>query len=107
MTVVGYTNKGNTIFKIGFNVLMTVNIHQTALFCVSVPTHFAFCITARLYVETDTFGSRVRIKGAESGRYLCMNRRGKLVGKVCTQHIYTLRFFGEKTHVEEPLKNHF
>ncbi|KAI4899485.1 hypothetical protein NFI96_007754 [Prochilodus magdalenae] len=36
----------------------------------------------RLYVETDTFGSRVRIKGAESGRYLCMNRRGKLVGKV-------------------------
>ncbi|XP_073765405.1 fibroblast growth factor 17 isoform X2 [Danio rerio] len=35
----------------------------------------------RLYVETDTFGSRVRIKGAESGRYLCMNRRGKLVGK--------------------------
>uniref|UniRef100_A0A9J8BRS2 Tubulin beta chain n=1 Tax=Cyprinus carpio carpio TaxID=630221 RepID=A0A9J8BRS2_CYPCA len=36
---------------------------------------------ARLYVETDTFGSRVRIKGAESGRYLCMNRRGKLVGK--------------------------
>ncbi|KAK1787034.1 hypothetical protein P4O66_017415 [Electrophorus voltai] len=37
---------------------------------------------ARLYVETDTFGSRVRIKGAESGRYLCMNRGGKLVGKV-------------------------
>uniref|UniRef100_A0A8C1YV78 Fibroblast growth factor n=1 Tax=Cyprinus carpio TaxID=7962 RepID=A0A8C1YV78_CYPCA len=37
---------------------------------------------ARLYVETDTFGSRVRIKGAESGRYLCMNRRGKLVGKM-------------------------
>ncbi|KAK6469448.1 fibroblast growth factor 17 [Huso huso] len=36
---------------------------------------------ARLYVETDTFGSRVRIKGAESGHYLCMNRRGKLVGK--------------------------
>ncbi|KAK6306574.1 fibroblast growth factor 17-like isoform X1 [Coregonus clupeaformis] len=36
---------------------------------------------ARLFVETDTFGSRVRIKGAESGRYLCMNRKGKLVGK--------------------------
>ncbi|XP_056448176.1 fibroblast growth factor 17-like isoform X2 [Gadus chalcogrammus] len=36
---------------------------------------------ARLYVETDTFGSRVRIRGAESGRYLCMNRKGKLVGK--------------------------
>ncbi|XP_076846467.1 fibroblast growth factor 17 isoform X2 [Brachyhypopomus gauderio] len=37
---------------------------------------------ARLYVETDTFGSRVRIKGAESDRYLCINRNGKLVGKV-------------------------
>ncbi|KAJ8380009.1 hypothetical protein SKAU_G00007870 [Synaphobranchus kaupii] len=36
---------------------------------------------ARLFVETDTFGSRVRIRGAESGRYLCMNRKGKLVGK--------------------------
>uniref|UniRef100_A0A3Q0S4K6 Fibroblast growth factor n=1 Tax=Amphilophus citrinellus TaxID=61819 RepID=A0A3Q0S4K6_AMPCI len=36
---------------------------------------------ARLFVETDTFGSRVRIRGAESGRYLCMNRNGKLVGK--------------------------
>ncbi|KAM9858200.1 fibroblast growth factor 17-like [Aulostomus maculatus] len=40
---------------------------------------------ARLFVETDTFGSRVRIKGAESGRYLCMTWRGKLVGKPSSQ----------------------
>jgi hypothetical protein len=46
------------------------------------------CVVARLFVETDTFGSRVRIKGAESGRYLCMNGKGKLVGKVsCQIHI--------------------
>ncbi|XP_032806405.1 fibroblast growth factor 8 [Petromyzon marinus] len=36
---------------------------------------------AKLTVETDTFGSRVRIKGAESGYYICMNKKGKLVGK--------------------------
>ncbi|XP_028649770.1 fibroblast growth factor 17 isoform X1 [Erpetoichthys calabaricus] len=36
---------------------------------------------AKLFVETDTFGSRVRIKGAETGHYLCMTRKGKLVGK--------------------------
>lgn len=33
-------------------------------------------------METDTFGSRVRIKGAESEKYICMNKRGKLIGKV-------------------------
>lgn len=37
---------------------------------------------AKLIVETDTFGSRVRIKGAETGFYICMNKRGKLIGKV-------------------------
>ncbi|KAJ6658731.1 hypothetical protein lerEdw1_019891 [Lerista edwardsae] len=37
---------------------------------------------AKLIVETDTFGSRVRIKGAESKKYICMNRKGKLVGKL-------------------------
>lgn len=42
-------------------------------------------ITAKLIVETDTFGSRVRIKGAESEKYICMNKRGKLIGKVRTQ----------------------
>ncbi|XP_019626269.1 PREDICTED: fibroblast growth factor 8b-like [Branchiostoma belcheri] len=36
---------------------------------------------AEVIVETDTFGSRVRIKGASSGFYLCMNARGKLIGK--------------------------
>ncbi|XP_014393809.1 PREDICTED: fibroblast growth factor 17, partial [Myotis brandtii] len=38
-------------------------------------------MTAKLIVETDTFGSRVRIKGAESEKYICMNKRGKLIGK--------------------------
>ncbi|MGH0132687.1 UNVERIFIED_CONTAM: hypothetical protein FKN15_027787 [Acipenser sinensis] len=37
---------------------------------------------AQLVVETDTFGSQVRIKGKATDYYLCMNRRGKLVGKV-------------------------
>ena len=37
---------------------------------------------AQLLVETDTFGSQVRIKGKETEFYLCMNRKGKLVGKV-------------------------
>ncbi|KAK6474743.1 fibroblast growth factor 18a isoform X4 [Huso huso] len=36
---------------------------------------------AQLVVETDTFGSQVRIKGKATDYYLCMNRRGKLVGK--------------------------
>ncbi|XP_031696823.1 fibroblast growth factor 8-like isoform X2 [Anarrhichthys ocellatus] len=39
-------------------------------------------VHAKLIVETDTFGSRVRIKGAETGFYICMNKRGKLIGKV-------------------------
>ncbi|XP_018419206.1 PREDICTED: fibroblast growth factor 18 [Nanorana parkeri] len=36
---------------------------------------------AQLLVETDTFGSQVRIKGRETEFYLCMNRKGKIVGK--------------------------
>lgn len=43
---------------------------------------FFFICLAKLIVETDTFGSRVRIKGAETGFYICMNKRGKLIGKV-------------------------
>ncbi|KAJ0044283.1 hypothetical protein NL108_003795, partial [Boleophthalmus pectinirostris] len=35
----------------------------------------------KLEVETDSFGSRVRIKGAKTGYYICMNKRGKLIGK--------------------------
>lgn len=30
----------------------------------------------------------MRIRGAESGRYLCMNRKGKLVGKVRLRSIW-------------------
>lgn len=33
-------------------------------------------------METDSFGSRIRIKGAKTGYYICMNKRGKLIGKV-------------------------
>ncbi|XP_069473833.1 fibroblast growth factor 17 isoform X1 [Ambystoma mexicanum] len=36
---------------------------------------------AKLIVETDTFGSRVRIKGAESEKYICMSKKGKLIAK--------------------------
>uniref|UniRef100_A0A3P9H102 Fibroblast growth factor n=1 Tax=Oryzias latipes TaxID=8090 RepID=A0A3P9H102_ORYLA len=36
---------------------------------------------AKLEVETDSFGSRVRIKGMKTGYYICMNRKGKLIGK--------------------------
>lgn len=41
-----------------------------------------FFIPALLCVETLTFGSRVRIRGQESGYYICMNKNGKILGKV-------------------------
>ncbi|XP_062855833.1 fibroblast growth factor 24 isoform X2 [Trichomycterus rosablanca] len=37
---------------------------------------------ALLVVETETFGSHVRIKGKESGYYICMKKNGKIVGKL-------------------------
>lgn len=40
-------------------------------------------------METDTFGSQVRIKGKETEFYLCMNRKGKLVGKVSAEILGT------------------
>uniref|UniRef100_G3UMF1 Fibroblast growth factor 18 n=1 Tax=Loxodonta africana TaxID=9785 RepID=G3UMF1_LOXAF len=43
---------------------------------------------AQLLVETDTFGSQVRIKGKETEFYLCMNRKGKLVGKPAGQSFH-------------------
>ncbi|XP_062392874.1 fibroblast growth factor 18-like [Sardina pilchardus] len=36
---------------------------------------------AQLIVEVNTFGSQVKIRGKETNFYLCMNRRGKLIGK--------------------------
>lgn len=51
-------------------------------------------LTAKLEVETDSFGSRIRIKGVKTGYYICMNKRGKLIGKVIkilmTSEIYFL-----------------
>lgn len=41
-----------------------------------------FVCAAKLEVETDSFGSRIRIKGVKTGYYICMNKRGKLIGKV-------------------------
>ena len=45
----------------------------------TLPPH---SLTAKLIVETDTFGSRVRVRGAETGLYICMNKKGKLIAKV-------------------------
>lgn len=42
---------------------------------------FSFFL-ALLVVETETFGSHIRIKGKESEHYICMNEKGKIVGRV-------------------------
>src|SRR4029434_5863711 len=39
-------------------------------------------LAALLVVETETFGSRIRIQGKESGYYICMHKNGKIIGKV-------------------------
>ena len=41
-------------------------------------------VSADLRVETDTFGSRVRIASDKSRNYLCFNRRGRLTVRVST-----------------------
>lgn len=41
-----------------------------------------FLLSALLVVETETFGSHIRIKGKESEHYICMNEKGKIVGRV-------------------------
>ena len=43
-----------------------------------------FIVSADLRVETDTFGSRVRIASDKSRNYLCFNRRGRLTVRVST-----------------------
>ena len=49
---------------------------------ITTPTQPQPFLTAKLIVETDTFGSRVRVRGAETGLYICMNKKGKLIAKV-------------------------
>ncbi|XP_010900818.1 fibroblast growth factor 18 [Esox lucius] len=56
---------------------------------------------AQLVVEADTFGSQVRIRGKETNFYLCMNRRGKLVGKKASHRSADCVF------VEMVLENHY
>uniref|UniRef100_A0A8C7Z8W0 Fibroblast growth factor 24 n=1 Tax=Oryzias sinensis TaxID=183150 RepID=A0A8C7Z8W0_9TELE len=51
---------------------------------------------ALLVVETETFGSHIRIKGKESEHYICMTEKGKIVGRV-----------SECVFVEEFLENNY
>ncbi|XP_043920452.1 fibroblast growth factor 18-like [Protopterus annectens] len=55
---------------------------------------------ALLVVETDTFGSHVRIKGKETGHYICMNKKGKIVGKTNGRS-------RECVFIEEVLENNY
>ncbi|KAG9491189.1 hypothetical protein GDO78_006517 [Eleutherodactylus coqui] len=60
---------------------------------------------AQLLVETDTFGSQVRIKGKETDFYLCMNKKGKLVGKDSTDGSLQLLYKNYLWILGEGLKN--
>ncbi|XP_014067490.1 fibroblast growth factor 18 [Salmo salar] len=55
---------------------------------------------ALLVVETETFGSHIRIKGKESEYYICMNKNGKIVGKLNGRN-------QECVFVEEFLENNY
>lgn len=59
---------------------MLQDIYMALIRCVFLFFSFA----ALLIVETETFGSHVRIKGKESEHYICMNEKGKIVGMVST-----------------------
>lgn len=43
---------------------------------------FLFFSIVKFIVEIDIFGSRVRVRGVETGFYICMNKKGKLIVKV-------------------------
>ncbi|RXM34241.1 Myosin-10 [Acipenser ruthenus] len=55
---------------------------------------------ALLVVETETFGSHIRIKGKDTGYYICMNKRGKIIGKLNGRN-------QECVFVEEVLENNY
>lgn len=52
--------------------------------------YFFFSFPALLVVETETFGSHIRIKGKESEHYICMTEKGKIVGRVSIFLFYFL-----------------
>lgn len=41
----------------------------------------SFCLAARLIIRTENFDG-VTIQGEETGYYLCMNKKGAMVGRV-------------------------
>lgn len=68
-------------------------MRRNVIICVTTACHLIICnlffvCAAKLEVETDSFGSRIRIKGVKTGYYICMNKRGKLIGKVIWIFLY-------------------